>query len=146
MGRQDYQWKHEPILYGWKPGAAHRWFGDRREDTVIDEDADLQRLSRGDLIKTIRALQNRENGNVIRGAGPSTAELHPTMKPVWALEHLIHNSTLRGDHVLDLFAGAGSTLMAAAQTGRRCFAMELDPGYCDVIRQRYETFVGRPAE
>jgi DNA modification methylase len=145
LGRQDYQWRHEPVLYGWKPGAAHRWYGDRREDTVIDEDAPLQNLSKAELIKTIRALQTRENTSVLRGPGPSSAAEHPTMKPVWALEHLIHNSTIRGDHVLDLFAGAGSTLMAAAQTGRRAFAMELDPGYCDVIRRRYETFTGGTA-
>jgi DNA modification methylase len=64
------------------------------------------------------------------------------MKPVWTLRHLIHNSTVRGDHVLDLFGGSGSTLIAAEQADRRAFLMELDPGYCDVIRRRYETFVG----
>jgi DNA modification methylase len=82
---------------------------------------------------------------VLREDKPTSADLHPTMKPVALLRHLIHNSSERDDVVLDLFAGSGSTLIAAEQAGRRCLAMELDPAYCDVIRRRYETSAGAAA-
>lgn len=142
LGRQDYQWQHEPVLYGWKPGAAHRWYGGREEATLIDDDIDLRGLSKPELIRLVNSYRTRENTTVLREDKPTTADLHPTMKPVWLLRHLIHNSSARDDIVLDLFAGSGSTLMAAEQSGRRCFTIELDPGYCDVIRRRYETFAG----
>lgn len=106
-GRQDYQWRHEPCLYGWKAGAAHSWFSDRKQTTVLEFDR------------------------------PSRNADHPTMKPVKLMAYQIQNSTKEGDVVLDTFLGSGSTLMAADQLGRVCYGLELDPRYMDVIRKRW---------
>lgn len=115
LGRQDYQWIHEPCLYGWKKGASHRWFSDRKQVTVIDF--------------------NR----------PRRSEEHPTMKPVGLFAYLIQNSTKEGDSVLDTFGGSGTTLIACEQLHRRCYMMELDPHYCDVIISRWEKLTGKEA-
>lgn len=111
MGRQDYQWKHEPILYGWKDGGAHAWYGSRSETTVWDIDR------------------------------PSRSTEHPTMKPIALIAKALHNSSKSGDLIVDLFAGSGSTLITCEQIDRTCFTMELDPKYCDVIRKRWHTLV-----
>lgn len=111
MGRQDYQWKHEPILYGWKSGAAHAWYSDRKQTTVLSFD---------------RPSRNAE---------------HPTMKPLDILAYLVTNSSKAGDVVFDSFLGSGSTMMACEQTGRVCYGTELDPKYVDVIRKRYWKFL-----
>lgn len=116
MGRQDYQWKHEPCLYGWKPGAAHSWYSDRKQTTVIDFD---------------KPNANRE---------------HPTMKPVGLFGYLIENSTKKGESVLDSFGGSGTSIVACEQLGRRCYTMELDPHYCDVIIARWEKLTGKSAK
>ncbi len=115
LGRQDYQWKHEPCLYGWKDGASHKWYGDRKQTTVIEYD---------------KPARNAE---------------HPTMKPVGLMEYLLSNSTRKGDIVLDTFGGSGSTLIACAKTGRKCRMIELDPIYVDVIVRRWEAFTGLEA-
>jgi site-specific DNA-methyltransferase (adenine-specific) len=115
MGRQDYHWKHEPCLYGWKDGAAHYWGSDRTQTTVLDF-----------------ARPNR-NGE------------HPTMKPVDLIEYQVKNSSKRGDTVLDLFGGSGTTLIASEKTGRTARLMELDPRYCDVIVRRWQNFTGQRA-
>jgi site-specific DNA-methyltransferase (adenine-specific) len=115
LGRQDYQWIHEPCLYGWKPGASHRWLGDRAQTTVVEYD---------------KPKRNAE---------------HPTMKPVELLTHLVQNSSAAGDIVLDPFGGSGSTLIACQRTGRKSRLVELDPRYCDVIVRRWEAFTGSTA-
>jgi DNA modification methylase len=115
MGRQDYHWKHEPCLYGWKEGAGHYWGSDRSQTTVLD----FNRPSR--------------NGE------------HPTMKPVELFQYQLENSTKRGDLVLDLFGGSGTTAIAAEQTSRQARLMELDPRYCDVIVKRWQEFTGKTA-
>ena len=107
LGRQDYQWIHEPCLYGWKEGAGHTWYGDRSQTTVM------------------------EYGK------PKKNDVHPTMKPVEMLVYLLRNSSQRGNVVLDTFGGSGSTLIACEESGRICRTMELDPKYCDVIRRRW---------
>ena len=112
MGRQDYQWKHEPCLYGWKDGASHLWASDRKQSTVIDY------------------------------AKPSKSTIHPTMKPVGLFDYQIKNNTKGGDLVLDLFNGSGTTIMACEQNGRRACCMELDPGYVDAAVERYIAFNG----
>ena len=112
MGRQDYQWKHEPCLYGWKDGASHLWASDRKQSTVIDY------------------------------AKPSKSTIHPTMKPVGLFDYQIKNNTKGGDLVLDLFNGSGTTIMACEQNGRRACCMELDPGYVDAAVERYIAFKG----
>lgn len=116
LGRQDYQWKHEPCLYGWKDGASHRWFSDRKQTTVLEFE---------------KPARNAE---------------HPTMKPVPLMAYEIRNSSRVGDTVLDSFGGSGSTLMACEQTGRKCVTMELDPHCCDVILKRWEDYTGQKAE
>lgn len=111
LGRLDYHYKSEPLLYGWKPGAAHRWFSDRCQTNILEFDK------------------------------PKRNDVHPTMKCVEMLVYLIKNSSQRGEIVLDTFGGSGSTLIACEQTGRACRTMELDEKYCDVIRRRWAEFV-----
>jgi len=115
MGRQDYHWKHEPCLYGWKDGAGHLWASDRKQTTVLEF--------------------NR----------PSRNAEHPTMKPVELFEYQLLNNTKGGDIVLDVFAGSGTTAIAAEKNGRKAYLMELDPKYCDVIIQRWQEFTGKKA-
>lgn len=116
LGRQDYQWRHEPCLYGWKGGAAHYWNGGRSQSTVFEIDK------------------------------PRRNDVHPTMKPVELFERQMQNSTRPGDVVFDSFAGSGTTFVAAERLGRRCFGLELSPNYCDAIIQRWEAFSGEKAE
>lgn len=116
LGRQDYHWKHEPCLYGWKDGAAHYWGNDRKQTTVMD----FNRPSR--------------NGEP------------PTMKPVDLFWYQIDNSSKRGDVVLDLFGGSGTTMIACEKSGRYSRLMELDPKYCDVIVRRWQEFTGKAAK
>lgn len=116
LGRQDYQWKHEPCLYGWKDGASHLWASDRKQTTVIDF--------------------NR----------PTKADIHPTMKPVGLFDYQIKNNTKQGDIVLDLFNGSGTTIMACEQNKRVARCMELDPRYVDAAIERWEDFTGQKAE
>jgi DNA modification methylase len=115
-GRQDYQWKHEPCLYGWAEGAAHTWLSDRSQTTVLEFDK------------------------------PARSADHPTMKPVELFAYLMGNSCKPGGMVLDPFAGSGTALVAAEQTGRTAYLLELDPRYCDVIVRRYETYSGGQAK
>ena len=115
MGRQDYHWQHEPILYGWKPGLKHRWEADRKQSTVWEID------------------KPQRNGD------------HPTMKPIALPAKAIQNSIKKGEIVLDVCGGSGSTLIAAEQTERICYTVELDPKYCDVIVKRYEELTGEKA-
>ena len=115
MGRQDYHWKHEPCLYGWKEGAGHLWAADRKQTTILEFDK------------------------------PSRNGEHPTMKPVALFEYQMLNNTKGGDIVLDSFGGSGTTLIAAEKNGRIAYLMELDPKYCDVIVKRWEEFTGKKA-
>lgn len=115
MGRQDYHWKHEPCLYGWKEGAGHLWAADRKQTTILEFD---------------KPARNGE---------------HPTMKPVALFEYQMLNNTKGGDIVLDSFGGSGTTLIAAEKNGRYARLMELDPKYCDVIVKRWEEFTGKKA-
>lgn len=116
LGRQDYQWRHEPCLYGWKKGSSHNWFSDRKQTTVMEFDR------------------------------PTKSAEHPTMKPIPLFAYLIQNSSQEGWNVYDSFGGSGTTIMACEQLGRNGFSMELDPHYCDVIINRWETYTGKKAE
>jgi len=110
FGRQDYFWKHEPILYGWNAKGSHKWLGDNKQDTIWSIDR------------------------------PSRSDEHPTMKPIALITKALNNSSKQDDTVLDLFLGSGSTLIACEQTDRTCYGMELDPKYVDVIRKRYAKY------
>jgi DNA modification methylase len=145
LGRQDYQWQHEPILYGWKPGAAHCWYGERDKKTTVDDESDPRAMDKSELVNEVRRLRNARNTSIVRVDKPSRSSEHPTMKPVALIVHFIRNSSRRNDTVLDLCGGSGSTLIAADKTGRRARLMELDPKYCDVILQRYQKHTGQPA-
>lgn len=162
LGRQDYQWQHEPILYGWKPGAKHRFFGGRKLSTVIPDnypvevgyDADGHQLIHISIgLKTVclradnvEAVDTEEVNSVIHVDKPTRNAEHPTMKPIALCAKCIKNSCQQGDSVLDLFGGSGSTLIACEQINRQCYSMELDPVYCDVIVKRWEALTGRKAE
>lgn len=106
MGRQDYQWKHEPCLYGWKEGAAHNWYSDRKQTTVLNFD---------------KPFRNAE---------------HPTMKPIELFAYQIQNSSKPGDIVADAFGGSGTTMVACHQINRKAYIVEFDPKYCQVIIDR----------
>lgn len=145
LGRQDYQWQHEPILYGWKPGAAHSWYGGFDKTTVIDDEIDPSKLNKRELVALVRAMRTDRDTTVVRVDKPSRNELHPTSKPVALIQHCLRNSSQRGDRVLDPFGGSGSTMIAAETLGRTAYLAELDPKYCDVIVRRWEDFTGRAA-
>ena len=115
FGQQDYHWKHEPCLYGWKDGTAHNWYSDRKQSTVLEFNK------------------------------PQRNDKHPTMKPVELFEYQMKNSSDIGDNVLDSFGGSGTTLIAAEKNNRRAYLMELDPKYCDVIINRWQTLTGKDA-
>lgn len=116
MGMQDYQWKHEPCIYGWKEGASHFWNSDRKQTTILEFDK------------------------------PQKNPDHPTMKPIPLFDYQIKNSSKKNDIVLDLFGGSGTTLLACEQNERVAYLMEFDPRYVDVIIRRWEEFTGEKAE
>lgn len=147
LGRQDYQWIHEPCLYGWKPGASHYFTDDRSLVTVMEQEPmDLSKLKKEELLDLVmRIFDAKVPTTVIRENRPTRSDLHPTMKPVKLMARLISNSSQRGEIVLDPFGGSGSTLLACESLGRRCRTMELDPRYCDVIIKRWEEQTGKKA-
>ena len=148
LGRQDYQWQHENCVYGWKPGAGHYFSDSRRNSTVIDSQKQIEAMS----LKECRLLLKEifeENGiptTALRYDKPLRSEEHPTMKPVPMIGDLVKNSTRKGDTVLDIFGGSGTTLIACEQLERRCLTVELDEKYCDVIVDRWEKLTGRKAQ
>lgn len=157
LGRSDYQWQHEAIHYGWKPGAAHRWFGGRKQTTIVElptHDSPFQlrpdgkfEIQLGNSVMVVDGCATVEDllTSVILEPKPSRSEGHPTMKPVALVERMLRNSAKRADVVLDLFGGSGSTLMAADRLGMCARLSELDPKYCDVIVRRWQAFTGKSA-
>lgn len=145
MGRQDYQWKHEPCLYGWKEGTGHYFTDSRSKTTIIEDQLDFEKLKKEEAIKILRDIYENIPTTVIHEDRPTRSELHPTMKPLGLMGKLISNSSQKGEIVLDLFGGSGSTLIACEQLGRKCYMMEYDPIYADVIIARWEEFTGRKA-
>lgn len=147
IGRQDYQWQHEPCVYGWTPGAGHYFTEARDESTIIDDFANINKMSATEAKRLLKEiLQGDTPTTVIRENKPAASADHPTMKPVRLIARLIRNSSRPGEKVLDLFGGSGTTLIAAEQLNRRAFLVEYDPRYCDVIVRRWEKFTGRKAE
>lgn len=137
MGRQDYHWKHESCLYGWKAGAAHYFIDDRTKTTVIEDNIDPKKLSKAELLKMVQEmLSDKVKTTVLRADKPVRNDLHPTMKPILLLSPLIENSSKVGQIVADAFLGSGSTMVASHQLKRKCYGMELDPKYCQVIVDR----------
>ena len=147
IGRQDYQWKHEPCLYGWKDGAAHYFLDSRSEATVIEDKLpDVDKMKKPELVELLKKIYaDKVSATVINEDKPARNDLHPTMKPLPLMGRLIKNSSKQGEVVLDLFGGSGSTLMACEQLNRKCYTMELDPKYVDVIIDRWKEFTGKEA-
>lgn len=146
FGRQDYQWQHEPCIYGWKSGAAHYFAPIYNDTTVFDDTKPVEKMTKDELLAYIRHLTDGAEPDVLRYDKPARSELHPTTKPVGLFAHLIRNSSRPGDKVLDIFAGSGTTLIACEQMGRKAYLVEMDPHYCDVIIERYEKLTGNTAE
>jgi DNA modification methylase len=145
LSRQDFNWQHEPILYGWKEGDAHYFCGDFTRTTIIDDDIDLKKMTKPQLQELVNSYRTEQKTTALRENRPSRSELHPTMKPVNLVQRMIEWSSVQKDIVLDLFGGSGSTLMACTNTGRYARLMELDPKYCDVIIKRWQEFTGKIA-
>lgn len=145
MGHQDYQWKHEACIYGWTDGATHYFVDDRTQATVIeDKRIDINKLKKEEMRELLRDIfSDKTSTTVIDENKPARNADHPTMKPLKLLARLIKNSSKQGDIVLDTFGGSGSTLITCEQLGRRCYTMELDPRYADVIVKRYQKFAGK---
>jgi DNA modification methylase len=148
MGRQDYHWRHEPILYFWKDGSKHYFTADRSQSTVIDDKINIAKLTKEEmksLLKEILDNQHQQTTVIYEDKPLSNAD-HPTMKPIKLLARLICNSSKPDDIVLDTFAGSGSTLIACEQLNRVNYSMELDPKFCDVIVKRYIQFHNSDAD
>lgn len=156
LGRADYQWAHEPILYGWKPGKRHRWFGGRKQTTLALVGAELGfrqtddgrwQIAVGDNVLIISADAKVEElvPSVVFHAKPRRSPDHPTMKPVELIEKQLRNSARPGDIVLDVCGGSGSTLIAAHRLQMNARLCELDPKYVDVIVRRWQEYSGQRA-
>lgn len=153
LGRQDYHWKHEPCLYGWKDGAVHHWNNDRCQTTILEHGLEMPKVKQDEVL-TFKIKKGIETGWVVLETFTSTKSTavassilyfnmplhnteHPTMKPVSMFMYLIRNSTKKNNNVLDPFAGSGTTLIACEQTGRVANTVEQDPFYIDIILRRY---------
>ena len=147
LGLSDYQWKHEPCFYGWKDGAGHYFIDDRKQTSVFDQKPiDYDNLTREQAIKLLKKTYEEVESTVLDYHKPLKNGLHPTMKPIELIGRLIYNSSEKGQNVLDMFGGSGSTLIACEQLGRKCYMMEYDPLYVDAIIERYEEYTGKKAE
>lgn len=156
LGRSDYQWRHEPILYGWRPGAPHPWLGGRKQ-TTVQELSDRYPISQlpdgttqmviGDNVLVFRGSVTVQElvTSVFREERPRVSTQHPTMKPVQLIERHLKNHLKVGETVLDVFGGSGSTLIAAERLGMTARILEISPAYVDVIIKRWEGFTGKVA-
>lgn len=144
LGRQDYQWRHEPCLYGWRLGDGHYFIDDRTQDTVLDKEIDFDNISHEEAVKLLKDIY--KDTTIVYEAKPTINDLHPTMKPLNLISKFIRNSSKKGETVLDLFGGSGSTLMVCEKLNRKCRMMEYDPRYVDVIIERWEEETGKKAE
>lgn len=156
LGRTDYQNIHEPIIYGWKPGSKHRWYGGRKQVTVQEAGPSepFKQLEDGrwaiEIGDTVMYLSGdvqieQSPASVVQCDSPTKSGSHPTMKPVALVEKLLKSNARRGDLIVDAFGGSGSTLIAADRLGMSARLMELDPAYVDVIVKRWQDFTGRRA-
>ena len=146
FGRQDYKWKHEPCLYGWKEGASHYFVEEYNHPTVIEDELDFSKMKKEEMRQLLEQIYSEPiPTTVVHENKPIKNDLHPTMKPLNMCAGMIRNSSKKGEKVLDLFGGSGSTLITCEQLGRKCYMMEYDPKYVDVIIERWENFTGEKA-
>ena len=139
LSRQDYNWKHEPCLYGWKEGKKHYFIKDYTQDTILECEENLKKMSKSELLNYIEGMRANylQYSTAILENKPLKNDVHPTMKPIKLLSRLIINSSRKGANVIDLFGGSGSTLIACEQLERTANLMEFDEKYADVIVKRY---------
>lgn len=139
LSRQDYNWRHEPCLYGWKPGKSHFFIKDYTQDTILESSVNLKKMTKEELIGYITKIITdiEETSTIIRENKPLKNDIHPTMKPIKLIARLMANSSKINQNILDLFGGSGSTLITAEQLNRKAFLMEFDPRFADVIVKRY---------
>lgn len=143
LGRLDYDYRHEAILYTWT--KTHHFYGGF-DNTVFEDELDIDKMKKDELAKVLKEmLSDKRPTSVVKENKPLKNDLHPTMKPIKLLARLMTNSSKDGDNILDLFGGSGSTLITAEQLGRKCYMMEIDPHYCDVIIARWEKLTGAKA-
>lgn len=156
LGRSDFQWRHEPIIYLWKPGAKHFWYGGRKRTTIIEygEGSPFQKREDGrwainvggkTLVVNGDVEVEEHLGSVIYHDKPSRSELHPTTKPVNLWLKFIEPSSRRGDIVIDPFSGSGTTMIACEMSGRKARVCDLDEKFVDVAVRRWEMLTGRKA-
>lgn len=156
LGRTDYQNMHEPIIYGWKPGSAHRWYGGRKQVTVqeVGEGGPFQKLPdgrfairMGDSVMYVSGEATIEESptSLIYADKPLRSDAHPTMKPVALVEKMLKSSARPGDIVVDAFGGSGTTLVAADRMGMSARLMEIEPRFVDVVIRRWQNYTGRQA-
>lgn len=148
LGRCDYQYKHEPCLYGWKEGTGHYFAPTRTETTVIPdaEELDFEKMSKAEMKELLETIYSDAlPTTVINENKPTKNTDPPTMKPVRLFGRQIDNSSRTGEIVLDSFGGSGTTIVACEQIGRKARLMEYDPHYCDVIIARWEKLTGATA-
>jgi site-specific DNA-methyltransferase (adenine-specific) len=148
MGRQDYQWKHELCLYGWKNGAAHYFIDDRTQSTVFEDlKPKYTSMKKAELIKLLDEIySDKESTTVINEHKPNVNDIHPTMKPIKLFARLVKNSSKVNEKVLDVFGGSGTALITCEQLDRKSYTMEFDPRYVDATIDRWERFTGNKAE
>ena len=140
--RQDYQWRHEPCLYGWKEGAGH-YFIDLRSLTTVEEYSTIDKLDKEELLNTLKSYM--DNISTVMHEKVSVNDLHPTMKPLSLIKKQVRNSSREGEIVLDLFGGSGTTLLACEELNRICRMMEYEPKYAERIIRRWEETTGQKA-
>lgn len=146
LGHSDYHWTYEPCIYGCQPEENSTWYGDRAQKTLWDlSKKELHEMKKEEMLALLERLYKDKDVWEIKRDNVMEY-LHPTQKPVALSAKAMHNSSQKGDVILDLFGGSGSTLMGCEQIGRKCYMMEFDPRYVDVIIERWENFTGDKAE
>jgi DNA modification methylase len=147
LGRNDYQNKHETIMYGWKKGKSHYFIDNRTQGNVFEDKIDIYRLRKDEVLRILESIlsNNKIETTVMHYDKPLINDLHPTMKPIKLLGRFIINSSKPKDLIVGLFGGSGGTLIASEQLNRQCFMMELEPKYCDVIIERWQNLTKREA-
>lgn len=146
LSRQDYNWKHEPILYGWKEGASHHFYGKMSNDTVLSDYAeDYKNKTKAQLVQILDDIYATAPTTIINEDMTKKNDIHPTMKPIKLIAKLVANSTKKGQTVFDPCAGSGSLVIACEQLDREARVVELDEGYCESIIERWEEFTGLTA-
>ena len=145
LSRCDFNWRHEPCLYGWKEGSAHYFCKDFTLTSVIEDKQDFDKMKKEELLEFIKTYIAEEISTTIKFDKPSRNELHPTMKPIDLIKRMIGWSSKEKEIVVDFFGGSGSTLIASQISNRICYMLELDPKFADIIIRRWQELTGKEA-